>query len=222
MIIAIDGYSSTGKSSISKQIAKILNIVHLDTGALYRTVAYFALQNNLVNEDFEGLEAHLPDININLEVDGHEAKVWLNGQDVSQEIRQAQVSALVSALAAKAYVRNFLTLTQRQLGEQHSLIVDGRDIGTVIFPEADFKFFLTASIDARSQRRYQEMQASGLESTLESVKENLMARDFADENREIAPLKQADDAILIDNTLLNKQESIDKILSIIRAKSQRL
>jgi CMP/dCMP kinase len=218
MIIAIDGYSSTGKSSISKEIAKILNIVHLDTGALYRAIAYFAIQNKLLANDFESLDEHLLEVKIELKLIDHEAEVFLNGQNIAQEIRKPQISAIVSQIASRPKVRAFLLATQRSLAQMHSLIVDGRDIGTVIFPQADFKFFMTASIEERTKRRYKEILAKNPNLDFESIKQNLLERDKTDENRSIAPLKQAKDALVIDNTNMTKQESIAKIISVIKNK----
>lgn len=218
-VIAIDGFSSTGKSSISKIIAKNLGLIHMDTGALYRGVTYFAIQN-CINEDksidIEKLIAELPNINLEFQnIDG-ELQLFLNGKNIDKEIRFPQVSDNVSQVAKEADVRNFLLQTQREIAEKGGIIMDGRDIGTVVLPNADYKFFMTASQDERARRRFLELELAGEKTDVETVKQNLIKRDKIDSEREVSPLKQADDAILIDNTFINKQETIDLILSYIK------
>lgn len=218
-VIAIDGYSSTGKSSISKIIAQKLGIIHLDTGALYRGVTWFALQNCL-NEDgsinLKSLFSSFNEIELEFKNDNGELVLFLNHIDISKAIRTNEVSENVSLVAKQKEVRDFLLHSQRSLAEKGGIIMDGRDIGTVVLPNADYKFFLTASIDERTQRRYQELLSLGIEANEQQVKENLIIRDKIDSEREIAPLKQAEDAIVIDNTSLSKQETIDSILSYIK------
>jgi len=218
-VIAIDGFSSTGKSSISKIIAKNLGLIHMDTGALYRGVTYFAIQN-CINEDksidIEKLISGLPNINLEFQnIDG-ELQLFLNGKNIDKEIRFPQVSDNVSQVAKEADVRNFLLQTQREIAEKGGIIMDGRDIGTVVLPNADYKFFMTASQDERARRRFLELELAGEKTDVETVKQNLIKRDKIDSEREVSPLKQADDAILIDNTFINKQETIDLILSYIK------
>lgn len=218
-VIAIDGYSSTGKSSISKIIAQKLGIIHLDTGALYRGVTWFALQNCL-NEDgsinLKSLFSSFNEIELEFKNDNGELVLFLNHIDISKAIRTNEVSENVSFVAKQKEVRDFLLQSQRSLAEKGGIIMDGRDIGTVVLPNADYKFFLTASIDERTKRRHQELLSLGIEANEQQVKENLIIRDKIDSEREIAPLKQADDAIVIDNTSLSKQETIDSILSFIK------
>jgi len=218
-VIAIDGYSSTGKSSISKIIAQKLGIIHLDTGALYRGVTWFALQNCL-NEggsiDLEKLFTSFNEIELEFKNDNGELVLFLNHIDISKAIRTNEVSENVSFVAKQKEVRDFLLQSQRSLAEKGGIIMDGRDIGTVVLPNADYKFFLTASIDERTKRRYQELLSLGIEADEEQVKKNLIIRDKIDSEREIAPLKQADDAVVIDNTNLSKRETIDSILSYIQ------
>lgn len=218
-VIAIDGFSSTGKSSISKIIAKKLGLIHMDTGALYRGITYFALQN-CINEDrsinIDKLISSLPDIDLQFQnVDG-ELQLFLNGKNIDKEIRFPQVSDNVSPVAKEAEIRNFLLKTQRDIAEKGGVIMDGRDIGTVVLPDADYKFFMTASQDERARRRFLELQLAGEKTDIETVKQNLMSRDKIDSEREVSPLKQADDAILIDNTNINKEETIELILSYIK------
>ncbi len=218
LVIAIDGFSSTGKSSISKEIAKRLGIIHIDTGALYRGITYFALENslNINNEiDFEKLFSQLGDIHLEFRNENGVMVLYLNNQNIDKEIRLQQVSDHVSAIAKEKNIRDFLLQIQRDMAEKGGVIMDGRDIGTVILPDADFKFFLTASTEERARRRFLELQSLGQDTSLEEVKENLISRDKIDSEREVSPLKQADDAILIDNTHINKEETIELILSKI-------
>ncbi len=218
-VIAIDGYSSTGKSSISKIIAQKLGIIHLDTGALYRGVTWFALQNCL-NDDgsinLQDLFSSFNEIELEFKNDNGELVLFLNHIDISKAIRTNEVSENVSFVAKQKEVRDFLLQSQRSLAEKGGIIMDGRDIGTVVLPNADYKFFLTASIDERTRRRYQELISLGIEANEKQVKENLIIRDKIDSEREIAPLKKADDAIVIDNTNISKEETIESIISHIK------
>ncbi|WP_137904030.1 (d)CMP kinase [Chryseobacterium sp. 2VB] len=218
-VIAIDGYSSTGKSSISKIIADQLGLIHMDTGALYRGVTWYALQHCL-NENGEiDLNALFSSFNqIKLEFKNNDGTLilFLNDTDISTEIRTNIVSDNVSLVAKQKEVRDFLLQSQRTLAEKGGVIMDGRDIGTVVLPDADYKFFLTASIDERTNRRFLELKGLGIEADKEQVKQNLIERDKIDSEREIAPLKQADDAIVIDNSALTKEETIQLILSHIK------
>ena len=217
-VIAIDGFSSTGKSSISKIIAQHLGIVHLDTGALYRGITWFALQNCLNENNTINLQQlfdSFPLIELEFKNDDSELVLYLNHINISKEIRSNEVSNNVSLIAKQKEVRDFLLQSQRNLAEKGGIIMDGRDIGTIVLPNADFKFFLTASIEERTKRRYQELISLGIETDEQKVKENLIARDKIDSEREIAPLKQADDAIVIDNTMLTRKETIESILSYL-------
>ena len=217
-VIAIDGYSSTGKSSISKIIAQKLGLVHLDTGALYRGITYFALNNCIGSEG----EINLPDLfnrfdEIELEFKpiDLELVMFLNGEDISKEIRATEVSENVSLIALQKEVRDFLLDAQRSIAEKGGVIMDGRDIGTVILPTADFKFFLTASVEERTKRRFLELKRLGIKTNENTVRENLISRDKTDSEREVAPLRKAEDAILIDNSNFTKDETIDLILSYL-------
>lgn len=217
-VIAIDGYSSTGKSSISKIIAEKLGLVHLDTGALYRGVTWFALMNCLDEKgkiDLNKLFSSFSRIDLEFRNNQGELILFLNQDDISKSIRTNEVSENVSFIAKQKEVRDFLLRYQRSLANNGGIIMDGRDIGTVVLPGADYKFFMTASIEERTKRRYQELISLGIEADEKKVMENLMIRDKIDSEREIAPLKQADDAIVIDNTDLTKRETIDEILSYI-------
>lgn len=218
-VIAIDGFSSTGKSSISKIIAKKLGLIHMDTGALYRGITFYAIQNCLNPDktiDISKLLSSLAEMKLEFQnIDG-ELQLFLNGKNIDKEIRFPQVSDYVSQVAKEADVRNFLLKTQRDIANKGGIIMDGRDIGTVVLPDADYKFFMTASQDERARRRFLELQAAGEKTDIETVKQNLISRDKIDSERELSPLKQADDAVLIDNTNINNEETIALILSFIK------
>ncbi|MDR2122013.1 MAG: (d)CMP kinase [Flavobacteriaceae bacterium] len=221
-IIAIDGHSSTGKSSYAKMLAKELNWKHIDTGAMYRAVTLYGIQNFPEGKyiDNQALVSHLSDIHIdfiyNPETQNNDT--LMNGENVESEIRGFKVSELVSLVAKIPEVRNFLVKQQREIGKKGGVVMDGRDIGTVVFPCADLKLFITASIDERAKRRFLDFQQQNKTISLEEIKENLKQRDYIDQNREVSPLTQSPDAILIDNSHLNKQETYQKILAITKEK----
>ena len=221
-IIALDGYSSTGKSTIAKQLAKKLNFIHIDTGAMYRAVTLYAIQNNLIGEngniDTETLEKELSDINISFKFNNENKinETYLNGVNVESQIRGMQVANLVSPVATLPFVRTFLVEQQRAMGDVESLVMDGRDIGTVVFPNATYKFFITADPKVRAKRRYDELIANGKNVSLEEITENVLERDRIDTTREVSPLRKAEDAIEIDNSFLNREETLEKVLSFIK------
>ena len=219
LVIAIDGFSSTGKSSISKVVADTLGLIHIDTGAMYRAITLFGLRNFKDEKqeiDLSKLLQNLNEISLEFRENSGKLEIYLNGENVSKEIRATEVSDNVSFIAKQPEVRERLVVLQRDIAEKQGVIMDGRDIGTVVLPNADYKFFLTASADERARRRFLELQSLGIETTIEEVKQNLIERDRIDSEREISPLKQAEDAILIDNTNLNKEETIELILSYIK------
>jgi cytidylate kinase len=217
-IIAIDGYSSTGKSSISKEIAKRLDIIHLDTGALYRGITFFALENCVKDGviDFENLFSRFTEVHLEFQKKENSLVLYLNGRDISTEIRTQRISDNVSQIAKQSEVREFLLHTQREIARTGGVILDGRDIGSVVLPDADYKFFLTASVDKRTERRHKELKEMGMETSMKEVRENLLTRDKIDSEREIAPLIQPEDAILIDNSDIDKEQTIELILSYIK------
>lgn len=218
LVIAIDGYSSTGKSSISKLIAQDLGLVHIDTGALYRGITFYALQHCLLPDgqiDLAKLFTHFEDILLEFRNEEGKMVLYLNQENIDRQIREQPVSDQVSLIAKQKPVRDFLLEAQRNMARKGGVIMDGRDIGTVILPDADIKFFLTASAEARAERRFRELQQLGIPQDLQVVKENLLARDKTDSEREIAPLKQAEDAILIDNTDMTREETLAAMLSRI-------
>lgn len=219
LIIAIDGFSSTGKSSISKAIAAHLGFIHIDTGAMYRAITLFGVRNFKDKKgeiNISELLQNLESINLEFRREEDELFIYLNQENVSKQIREAEVSENVSLIAKELKVREFAVALQRKMVDKEGVIMDGRDIGTVVFPDADYKFFLTASVEERARRRTLELQSLGLEVDYESVKMNLIERDKIDSERDISPLKKADDAILIDNTHLNKDQTIELILSYIQ------
>lgn len=217
-VIAIDGYSSTGKSSISKIIAQKLGLIHMDTGALYRGVTLYANQN-CQNENGEinidCLIKNLSNIHLEFHNENNILVLYLNGKNITKDIRTPEISNNVSLVAKQPEVRNYLMEIQRNMAEKGGIIMDGRDIGTVVLPNADYKFFLTASIEERTRRRYNELKNMGVKTNLEEVMNNLKTRDKTDSERDVAPLKKAENAILIDNSELDKNETLQLIISYI-------
>ena len=222
IIIAIDGFSSTGKSTVAKQLAKNLNYIYVDTGAMYRAVAYFALENNLIGDGFfkeDDLVNRLEDIRITFkfnETAGF-AEVYLNGENIEAAIRTLKISKYVSPVATLSAVRRKLVEQQQLMGKDKGIVMDGRDIGTVVFPEAELKIFMTASAETRAKRRYKELTDRGHELSYEDVLENVTTRDHIDSTREDSPLVKAEDAIEIDNSDLTIEEQLDTIVGLAEA-----
>ena len=222
--IAIDGFSSTGKSTVAKQLAKELGYIYVDTGAMYRTVALYALQNNFAKQgevDAEKLIENLDKVNIDFKynVQLGFSEVYLNGVNVETEIRGMEVSSYVSKVASISAVRQKLVALQQEMGKAKGIVMDGRDIGTVVFPNAELKLFMTASAETRAQRRFDELQAKGnTEVSYKEVYNNVVERDTLDTTRVDSPLKMAKDAIEIDNSNLSRKEQFNKILSLVTAK----
>ncbi|MDQ6530759.1 (d)CMP kinase [Flavobacterium sp. LHD-85] len=218
--IAIDGFSSTGKSTLAKQLAKELEYVYVDTGAMYRAVAYFAMQHNLIGVDFfkkEALIEALADIKLEFKfnADLGFAEMYLNGENVEKQIRTIEVSNFVSKVAAVSEVRAKLVEQQQEMGKNKAIVMDGRDIGTVVFPNAELKIFMTASAETRAQRRFDELQAKGDNVSYEEVLKNVVERDYMDTHRADSPLVIAEDAIEIDNSYLNKEEQFAAVLELV-------
>ena len=220
--VAIDGPGGAGKSTISKEIAKRLGIIYVDTGALYRTVGYYSREHGLSVDDAKVSDRITPlleGINIEIRyVDGAQ-HVILNGEDLGDKIRQPDISMYASACSSVGNVRAFLLETQKKLARENSVIMDGRDIGTVILPDADVKIFLTASEEARATRRYNELIAKGAEVRYEDVLSELVERDRADSSRSVAPLKPADDAHFFDNSDYTFEQSVEYIIRVITEKT---
>lgn len=218
--IAIDGFSSTGKSTLAKQLAKKLGYVYVDTGAMYRAVALFAMQNGYISLNFfdkETLINSLPFIKLEFKFnpDLGFAEMYLNETNVETEIRTIEVSNFVSKVAEISEVRAKLVEQQQEMGKNKGIVMDGRDIGTVVFPDAELKIFMTAGADTRAQRRFDELQEKGDPVTYEEVLKNVEERDYIDTHREDSPLVMADDAIEIDNSYLTKQEQFDAVLELV-------
>lgn len=218
--IAIDGYSSTGKSTLAKQIAKELGYVYVDTGAMYRAVTYFAMQHGYINADFfdkENLILALPSIvlEFHFNPDLGFAEMYLNGTNVESEIRTIEVSNFVSKIAEVSQVRAKLVEQQQQMGQGKGIVMDGRDIGTVVFPDAELKIFMTASPETRAQRRFDELQGKGQKVPYEDVLKNVQERDYIDTHREDSPLVIAEDAIEIDNSHLTREEQFEIVLDLV-------
>lgn len=216
LIIAIDGPSGAGKSTITKLLADRLGYVHIDTGAMFRAVALAAKQAGLENADDESLEELCRGVRIDFLRNNGCCRVVTNGKDVTEAIRTPEISSLTSALSARKVVRDFLLTLQRRMGDQGGVILEGRDIGTVVFPNADVKFFLSASVEERGRRRWLELTAKGESVTLEDTVMAVAQRDEQDSGREHAPLRRADDAIDIDSTGLSIDEVIAIMESIVR------
>ena len=213
-IIAIDGPAGAGKSTIAKLLAKKLQLLYIDTGAMYRALALQALRKGITPDEQEKIALIAEKTRITLLENGdRNISVFLDDEDVTDAIRSPEVTALVSSIAALPEVRMYLVEQQRAIAKRGGVVMDGRDIGTFVLPHADLKFFLTASIEERAKRRYLEMAAKGFEVELEALSQELLVRDSQDENRALAPLKQAEDAILIDTTGLDIDQVLDKMIS---------
>ena len=212
IIVAIDGHSSCGKSTMAKDLAREVGYIYVDTGAMYRAVTLFAMRNNLFdaegNINTERLEQLLPEVKISFKLDPETSRpmTCLNGEVVEQEIRSLEVSQHVSPIAALPFVRAKLVEQQQAMGKEKGIVMDGRDIGTVVFPEAELKIFVTASADIRAQRRYKELQAKGMPADFDDILKNVEERDYIDSHRATSPLRQADDALVLDNSHLTIEE----------------
>ena len=219
--IAIDGPGGAGKSTVAKAVAAKLGIVYVDTGALYRTIGYYVRQKDVAPDSREGVSALLSEISINIAYQDGAQHVYLNGEDLGDKIRTPEMSMYASAVSAIPEVRAFLLDTQRDIAKKNSVIMDGRDIGTVILPNADVKIFLTASEQCRAERRYKELLSRGQSVTLEDVLAEMNQRDKQDSTRECAPTAAADDAVLLDNTGMTFDQTVDAIVDIAK-KTQKI
>lgn len=223
-VIAIDGHSSTGKSSLAKKLAKALGYIHIDTGAMYRAITLFAIQNKWIDDNgelnVEELIAGLKKINLNFieNPSTQENEITLNGCNVENGIRSMEVSSHVSEVAKVSEVREMLVQIQRNLAQETGIVMDGRDIGTVVFPDALVKIFLTASAEVRAKRRFDELTKKGVTISLEEVQKNVNERDFIDSHRANSPLKAAKDAVIINNDKLNREETFDAVMEVVKQK----
>ncbi|SFR49194.1 cytidylate kinase [Robiginitalea myxolifaciens] len=217
--IAIDGYSSTGKSTLARRLARDLGYIYIDSGAMYRAVTYYALSNGLLDEE----SAHKPlldsldhiDLEFRKAADGQQAHIFLNCRDVEREIRTLEVSRYVSPVAALGPVRKKLVALQRGMGQRGGVVMDGRDIGTVVLPDAELKIFMTASPEIRAERRYDELRARGDQVSYAEVLENVRQRDHLDSTREISPLQQAEDALVVDNSQMTLEEQYGYVRELV-------
>ena len=205
--IAIDGYSSCGKSTMAKDLAREIGYIYIDSGAMYRAVTLYSLQKGFFSEkgiDTEALKTAMPDIHISFRLNPETQRpmTFLNDTNVEDAIRSMEVSSHVSPIAALGFVREALVKQQQEMGKAKGIVMDGRDIGTVVFPDAELKIFVTATPEIRAQRRYDELKAKGQEASFDEILENVKQRDYIDQNRKVSPLKKADDALLLDNTEL--------------------
>ena len=227
--IAIDGHSSCGKSTMAKDLAREVGYVYVDTGAMYRSVTLFALRNNLFKEaqgankeeleiDVEELRRRMPDIHISFQFNPETGRpdTYLNGELVEQEIRTMEVSNHVSPIATLGFVREAMVAQQQQMGRDGGVVMDGRDIGTVVFPNAELKVFVTAAPEVRAQRRYDELKGKGMEADFDEILKNVQERDYIDSHREVSPLCQADDALLLDNSNMTIAEQKEWLLQRFR------
>ena len=221
--IAVDGYSSCGKSTLAKQLAKKLGYIFIDSGAMYRGISLYATQHSFVKNgeiDQAAIIAALPFIEMHFELnpENKEPELFLNGVNVSREIRSLDISSIVSKVSTIREVRIKLVDEQRKMGQNGGIVMDGRDIGSVVFPNAELKIFVTADLETRTTRRFQELRENNIHTTREEVANNLKERDLIDSTREMSPLTQADDAILLDNTHLTKEEQLNKVLTLVEEK----
>ena len=218
--VAIDGPSGAGKSSLARRCAAQLGLLYVDTGAIYRTVGLAARRRGLDCKDEQAVAALLPELEIGMGYENGEQKMFLNGEDVSREIRMPEISMCASDVSAHAVVRDFLMEMQRKLARDNMVIMDGRDIGTVVLPDAKLKIYLTASAEARAERRMKELLAKGVETDFDQVLQDILRRDEQDMNREVAPLRQAEDAVRVDTTELDFDQSFELLCSIIRQRME--
>jgi cytidylate kinase len=214
--IAIDGFSACGKSTLAKDLAKRLGYVFIDSGAMYRAAALYCLNHQLIQDgklDKVGIDSQLSQMDIHFETVASESHIFLNGQDVSNEIREPKVAEIVSIVAAYKPIREKLVEAQQKMGVLGGIVMDGRDIGSVVFPHAELKLFVTADPEIRVQRRLAEMQSKGIEMSVEEVRQNLAERDHLDSTREESPLIQVADALVLDNSQLTKEEQLNWVLA---------
>ena len=222
--IAIDGYSSCGKSTMAKDLARRIGYIYVDTGAMYRAVTLFALRGGLFNGDGSvktaELEEKMPEISISFQFNAETQKpdTYLNGELVEKEIRSLEVSNHVSVIAAIPFVRTAMVAQQQAMGLQGGIVMDGRDIGTTVFPDAELKIFVTASAEVRAQRRYDELVAKGMAEPYEEILKNVQERDFLDTHRDVSPLRQADDALLLDNSNMTIDEQNEWLMEKVKDK----
>lgn len=216
IIIAIDGFSSCGKSTLARELAQELEYIYIDSGAMYRAMTLYAIENNLISDagvDITKIEQELSCVNISFVPDkDYNPLTILNGREVERQIRNIEVSSFVSEISKIASVRMKMVALQREMGKNKGIVMDGRDIGTVVFPDAELKLFITADIDVRAKRRYDELVSKNMSVSLDEIRNNIAERDRIDQSRSESPLKKADDAIIIDNSKLTREEQLEKAI----------
>ncbi len=227
IIIAIDGFSSCGKSTMAKDLAKEIGYIYIDSGAMYRAVTLYCIQNKLFldNEiNISGLERHIKDIHITFKIDEKTQRpnTYLNGENVEEQIRSMEVSSKVSPVSALGFVRTAMVALQQAMGKEKGIVMDGRDIGTTVFPKAELKIYVTASAEIRALRRYDELKAKGQNIDFERILNNVKERDYIDQHREVSPLKRASDALLLDNSLLTIAEQKEWLMKQFETVIQKL
>lgn len=214
--IAIDGPAGAGKSTIAKMVSKKLNCIYVDTGAMYRAVALFFIENGIASDDEKRIAKEIENIHVDIQFEAGDQKVLLNGKDVTEEIRAERVGNWASEISKYTVVREYLVKMQREIAAKQDVVMDGRDIGTVVLPQANVKIYLTASSKVRAMRRYNELTQKGVFCDIHDIEQGIMERDAQDMNREISPLRQAKDAILIDSSNMTIDEVVEKIVSLAR------
>jgi cytidylate kinase len=219
--IAIDGPAAAGKSTIAKKVAQKLQYTYIDTGAMYRALTHKAIELGINMDSDHDLASLLEETTIQLIPENGGQSVWIDGIDCSEDIRSREVTAAVSKVAAQPTVREMMVEKQRELADGAGVVMDGRDIGTAVLPDADLKIFMTASVDERAERRFQENEKRGIHSSLSLLKEEIEKRDRADSEREVSPLRKADDAILVDTTSLSIEEVVDKLIELAEKRMER-
>lgn len=225
--IAIDGFSSCGKSTMAKMLAKEVGYIYVDTGAMYRAVTLFAMRNGMIalngDVDRDALKAKMDALHVEFKLNPQtgKAETYLNGENVEHEIRGMEVSAHVSAIAAIDFVRTALVAQQQRMGHDKGIVMDGRDIGTVVFPDAELKVFVTASAEVRAQRRFDELVGKGMKANYDEILHNVQERDYIDSHREVSPLRKAEDAIELDNGQLTIAEQLQWLIDKFREKTER-
>lgn len=220
IIIAVDGYSSCGKSTFAKAIAAKLGYIFIDTGAMYRAVTLWAMRNGFLGDE-NAISSHIDEVCVEFRFNPESGKsdVYLNGENVEKEIRGMEVSSNVSAVSAIKAVRAKLVSLQQQMGARKGIVMDGRDIGTVVFPDAEIKLFMTASVEVRAERRYLELKGKGMDVSMDEIIKNVTERDHLDETRVESPLRKADDAILLDNSNMTPQEQMVWFMELLKGKN---
>lgn len=223
IIIAIDGYSSCGKSTLAQALAQKLNYIYVDSGAMYRAVTLYFLENNIDLKDIEAVKNALQNISITFlyEPEDVRSSTYLNGRNVEKEIRDMAVTKNVSPVSAIKEVRQALVRQQKSIGKNRGIVMDGRDIGTVVFPDAELKIFMTADFEVRSRRRYEELQAKGMNVDMDFVRKNLEERDYIDSHREESPLSKAEDAVVVDNSEITEQEQLELVYNMALEKIEK-